>query len=107
MNNVDASLLADGYYTLASTVNNAPLIDNITNPAAINEDAAQQTITLTGISDIETATNALTLATTSDNTAVMNRTIFSEDVKEMTQFTAVKIMILLRVGKVMISFMET
>ncbi len=69
-NNVDIGLLNDGYYTLASKNNDVPLLDNIANPAAINEDAAEQTITLTGISDLETATNALTLATTSDNAAL-------------------------------------
>ena len=70
LNNVDASLLADGYYTLASTVNNVPLLDTITNPTAINEDVTEQTITLTGISDIETATNALNITATSANTAL-------------------------------------
>ncbi|MEZ2273672.1 MAG: DUF4347 domain-containing protein, partial [Microcoleus sp.] len=69
-NNVDIGLLNDGYYTLASKNNDVPLLGNITNPAAINEEAAQQTITLTGISDLETATNALTLTTTSGNTAL-------------------------------------
>ncbi|MEK0182803.1 DUF4347 domain-containing protein, partial [Microcoleus anatoxicus] len=69
-NNVDIGLLNDGYYTLASKNNDVPLLNNIANPAAINEDATQQTITLTGISDLETATNALTLTTTSDNTAL-------------------------------------
>ncbi|KOR33688.1 hypothetical protein AM228_28385, partial [Planktothricoides sp. SR001] len=68
-NNVDIGLLNDGYYTLASKNNNVPLINTIAN-ASINEDAAQQTITLTGISDIETATNALTLTATSDNTGL-------------------------------------
>ncbi|MGL5193393.1 MAG: DUF4347 domain-containing protein, partial [Chroococcales cyanobacterium] len=70
LNNVDIGLLNDGYYTLASKVNDVPLLGNIANPAAINEDAAQQTITLTDISDLETATNALTLTATSDNTAL-------------------------------------
>ncbi|MDB9513854.1 DUF4347 domain-containing protein [Kamptonema animale CS-326] len=68
--NVDVGLLNDGYYTLASKINDNPLIDNIANPAAINEDAGQQTITLTGISDLETATNALNLTATSNNTAL-------------------------------------
>ncbi|GAB4279918.1 MAG: hypothetical protein Fur0025_07540 [Oscillatoriaceae cyanobacterium] len=67
--NVDIGLLNDGYYTLALKNNDVPLIDTIAN-ASINEDAAQQTITLTGISDIETATNALTLTATSDNTGL-------------------------------------
>ncbi|MEZ2238559.1 DUF4347 domain-containing protein, partial [Microcoleus sp.] len=69
-NNVEIGLLNDGYYTLASKNNDVPLLDNIANPAAINENATEQTITLTGISDLETATNALTLATTSDNAAL-------------------------------------
>ncbi|MEG3997249.1 DUF4347 domain-containing protein, partial [Microcoleus sp. SVA1B1] len=69
-NGIDTSLLNDGYYTLASTVNNVPLLDTITNPTAINEDAAEQTITLTGISDIETATNALNITAISDNTTL-------------------------------------
>jgi hypothetical protein len=69
-NNVNLGLLNDGYYTLASKVNDVPLLDTITNPAAINEDAGLQTITLTGISDLETATNALTLTATSANTAL-------------------------------------
>ncbi|WP_449419696.1 DUF4347 domain-containing protein [Phormidium nigroviride] len=70
LSNVDVGLLNDGYYTLASKINDNPLIDNIANPAAINEDAGQQTITLTGISDLETATNALNLTATSNNTAL-------------------------------------
>ncbi|XHL93920.1 MAG: DUF4347 domain-containing protein [Microcoleus anatoxicus] len=69
-NNVNIGLLNDGYYTLASKNNDVPLLGNITNPAAINEEAAQQTITLTGISDIETATNALTITATSANTGL-------------------------------------
>lgn len=69
-NNVNVGLLNGGYYTLASKNNDIPLLGNIANPVAINEDAIQQTITLTGISDIETATNALILTTISDNTAL-------------------------------------
>ncbi|WP_373534016.1 DUF4347 domain-containing protein, partial [Microcoleus sp.] len=68
--NIDVGLLNDGYYTLASKTNDVPLLDNITNPIAINEDATEQTITLTGISDLETATNALTLTAISANTAL-------------------------------------
>ncbi|MCW6050765.1 DUF4347 domain-containing protein [Lyngbya sp. CCAP 1446/10] len=69
-NGINTALLNNGYYTIASKVNDVPLLDNITNPAAINEDAAQQTITLTGISDLETATNALTIAATSSDTTL-------------------------------------
>ncbi|MEG4104357.1 DUF4347 domain-containing protein [Microcoleus sp. Pol17_C1] len=69
-NNVNLGLLNDGYYTLASKVNDVPLLATITNPAAINEDTGLQTITITGISDLETATNALTLTATSTNTAL-------------------------------------
>nr|MBE9134945.1 cadherin-like domain-containing protein [Tychonema sp. LEGE 07196] len=70
LSNVNVGLLNDGYYTLASKTNDVPLLDTITNPTAINEDATEQTITLTGISDLETATNALTLTAISANTAL-------------------------------------
>ena len=70
LSNVNVGLLNDGYYTLASKTNDVPLLDTITNPTAINEDAAEQTITLTGISDLETATNALNITAISDNTTL-------------------------------------
>ncbi len=54
-------------FTVAVTsVNDAPTLDAIANPAAIDEDAAQQTVNLSGISTGGGETQALQVTATSD-----------------------------------------
>src|SRR4029077_3650268 len=48
-------------------VNDAPTLDAISNPAAINEDAAQQTVNLTGITAGGGESQALTVTASSNN----------------------------------------
>lgn len=61
----DFGLFANG------VVNNAPTLDTISNPAAINEDATTQTIDLRGITAGGGETQALTVTATSSNTALI------------------------------------
>ena len=54
-----------------AAVNNAPTIDPIADPAAINEDAGLQTVNLTGISAGDSEVQPLQVTAVSDNTAVI------------------------------------
>lgn len=52
-------------------VNDAPLMAAISDPAAINEDAAEQTVNLSGISAGPNETQGLAITATSDNTSLI------------------------------------
>jgi gliding motility-associated-like protein len=54
-----------------SPVNDQPTLDAISDPAAINEDAAEQTINLSGISPGPAETQTLAISATSDNPALI------------------------------------
>jgi VCBS repeat-containing protein len=59
--------------TAASTTNNNPTLDAISNPSAILENTTQpQTINLTGIGTGNAGNEALTVTATSDNTALIS-----------------------------------
>jgi gliding motility-associated-like protein len=54
-----------------NSINDPPTLDPITDPAAINEDAAEQTINLSGITAGTNESQALTITATSSNTALV------------------------------------
>lgn len=54
-----------------TAVNDAPTLNSIANPAAILEDASQQTVSLSGITAGPNETQTLSITATSDNTAVI------------------------------------
>jgi hypothetical protein len=73
-NNLDltVALLQDiGWVTASGGVNHAPTLNSITNPAAILEDAAQQTVSLSGIGDGDGGAQTLTVTASSNNTSLI------------------------------------
>ncbi len=60
------------FIVTVNAVNDAPTLDAITNPAAINEDAGLQTINLTGISAGSLESQTLLVTATSSNTALIS-----------------------------------
>src|SRR5205807_1422838 len=54
-----------------NAVNDAPTLDAIPNPAAINEDAGLQTVSLSGISAGGGESQTLTVSAVSNNTALI------------------------------------
>src|SRR5207244_1772488 len=54
-----------------NAVNDTPTLDAIPNPAAIDEDAAQQTVSLAGITAGGGETQALTVTATSNNAGLI------------------------------------
>ena len=74
-NNLDMTvpLLKDIGWVLAGGggTNHAPTLNAIANPAAILEDAAQQTVSLAGIGDGDGGTQTLTVTATSNNTVLI------------------------------------
>lgn len=64
--------VTSGCFAPVAAVNQAPVLNAINNPAAILEDAAQQTINLSGIGDGDAgATQTLTVTASSNNTALI------------------------------------
>ena len=68
----------DGQDTLVKTftvtvtpVNDAPVIDAISDPSSILEDAAIQTVNFTGVSDSDPQNQTITITATSDNTGLI------------------------------------
>lgn len=55
----------------ALVLNNAPTLDAIANPAAINEDAAQQTVNLSGIADGDALVQMVSITAVSSNPALI------------------------------------
>jgi N-acetylneuraminic acid mutarotase len=68
----DGTTSTNGTFLLTvSAVNDAPTLNAISNPAAILEDAAQQTVNLSGISAGSNESQTLVVTATSDNTALI------------------------------------
>lgn len=60
-----------GCFTNATAINQAPTLNAIADPAAILEDAGQQTVNLSGIGDGDGNTQTLTVTASSANTALI------------------------------------
>src|SRR5207247_1198704 len=69
--NADDGTFSRTFNVSVNAVNDAPTLDAIANPAAINEDAAQQTVNLTGITAGGGESQALTVAASSNNTGLI------------------------------------
>ncbi len=69
--NSAVDLLTRTFTVTVTSVNDTPTLDVINNPAAILEDAGAQTINLAGISAGGGESQTLTIAATSNNTAVI------------------------------------
>lgn len=60
-----------GCFTSTSAINQAPTLNAISNPAAILEDASQQTVSLNGIGDGDGGTQVITVTASSNNTSLI------------------------------------
>jgi uncharacterized delta-60 repeat protein len=70
----DGTLTAtDSFVLTVNSVNDAPTLDPISDPAAIDEDAARQTVNLTGITPgpANESSQTLSITATSNNTALI------------------------------------
>lgn len=68
----DGTTTTNGTFVLTVTaVNDPPTLDAISNPAAILEDAVQQTVNLTGITAGPNESQSLVVTAASDNTALI------------------------------------
>ena len=65
------NLVTRTFSVVVNSVNDAPTLNPISNPAAINEDAGLQTINLTGISAGPNETQTLKITATSSNTGLI------------------------------------
>src|SRR4029077_4439443 len=69
--NADDGTFSRTFNVTVNPVNDAPTLDAISNPAAINEDAAQQTVNLTGITAGGGESQSLTVTASSNNTGLI------------------------------------
>jgi hypothetical protein len=69
--NFDDAIFSRSFTVTVNAVNDPPTLNSISNPAAINEDAAQQTINLAGISAGGGETQSLSMTATSSNTSLI------------------------------------
>jgi large repetitive protein len=76
--NSDDLSVSQTFTVTVDAVNDLPTLDAISDPAAINEDAGEQTINLTGIGT-GGETEDLTIVATSDNQALIDDLSFSID----------------------------
>ena len=60
-----------GCFTSTSAINQAPTLNAISNPAAILEDAAQQTVNLSGIGDGDGGSQVIAVTASSNNTGLI------------------------------------
>jgi hypothetical protein len=65
------NLFTQTFIVTVTAVNDPPTLDPISNPAAILEDAGQQTVSLTGISAGPNESQTLTVTATSNNTSLI------------------------------------
>ncbi|MBC7822055.1 MAG: cadherin domain-containing protein [Planctomycetaceae bacterium] len=71
MGNVDDLWVAQNFTITVNPVNDLPTLNAISNPAAINEDASQQTMSFSGISAGGGETQTLQVTAVSSNTALI------------------------------------
>jgi hypothetical protein len=67
----DNGTTSDTFLVTVNAVNDPPTLDPIADPAAINEDAPQQTVNLTGVTAGDAETQPLQVTAVSDNTALI------------------------------------